>query len=156
MSTAAPQGADLGILLNLAFGAVKLGLHARLAAAGFDDLGPSFGYVLRVLDGESPSLADLARRLGITPQGAWKIVDTMIAKGYARRVGDARDRRITRLTLAPRGRRCLAEARRYYAAFERALGRRLGSGRVRVARGVLEAVVADAAGAGLELQARPF
>ena len=40
---------DFGVLLNLAFGSFKAGLHAELARAGFDDVGPSFGYVFRLL-----------------------------------------------------------------------------------------------------------
>lgn len=156
MSTALVEPLELGILLNLAFGAVKQRLHSHLAAAGFNDLGPSFGYVFRVLDDASPSLAEVASRLGITAQGALKIVGEMVAKGYVERVDDEQDGRIRRLRLTSRGNKALQEARKFYATYERALRRRLGGSRVAVARGVLEAIVAEGEAVGLERQARPF
>jgi DNA-binding MarR family transcriptional regulator len=156
MSTAPVEPLELGILLNLAFGAVKQRLHAHLAAAGFDDLGPTFGYIFRLLDGASPSLAVVAGRLGITAQGALKIVGEMVAKGYIERVDDEQDRRIRRLRLTGRGKRALQEARKFYATYERALRGRLGGSRVTVARGVLEAIVAEGEAVGLERRARPF
>jgi hypothetical protein len=58
--------------------------------------------------------------------------------------------------LSARGKRALAEAKRFHAAFERELGRRFGERRVAAARSVLEAMTADAAGQGLEMVARPF
>jgi DNA-binding MarR family transcriptional regulator len=143
---------DFGVLLNLAFGALKGRLHDQMREAGFDDLGPSFGYVFRLLDRDSPSLAELAAKLGMTPQGALKIVSDMTAKGYVDRADDASDARVRRLVLAPRGKRALAEARKFHAAFERELGRQLGERRVASARAVLEAMAAGAA----EQAARPF
>jgi DNA-binding MarR family transcriptional regulator len=143
---------DFGVLLNLAFGALKARLHDHMRAAGFDDLGPSFGYVFRLLDRDSPSLAELAATLGMTPQGALKIVSDMTAKGYVNRADDASDARVRRLVLAPRGKRALAEARKFHSRFERELGTQLGERRVASARAVLEAMAAE----GEEQEARPF
>jgi DNA-binding MarR family transcriptional regulator len=143
---------DFGVLLNLAFGALKGRLHDHMRAAGFDDLGPSFGYVFRLLDRESPSLAELAVTLGMTPQGALKIVSDMTAKGYVNRADDVADARVRRLVLAPRGQRALAEARKFHSRFERELGKQLGERRVASARGVLEAMAAE----GKEKEVRPF
>jgi DNA-binding MarR family transcriptional regulator len=153
--TIAPP-ADFGILLNLAFGALKHEMQSHMADAGFDDLGPSFGYVFRVLDQDAPSLAELAARLGITPQGALKIVAEMIDKGYVHRTDDRTDGRVKRLTLSARGKRALAEARRFHTMFERDLGKRHGAGRVATARSVLEAIIADGSRQGLEMHVRPF
>lgn len=147
---------DFGVLLNLAFGALKHEMQSHMADAGFDDLGASFGYVFRLVDQDSPSLAELAARLGITPQGALKIVAEMVEKGYMHRIGDGTDRRIKRLTLSARGKRALAEARRFHGMFERELGSRLGTRRVATARAVLEAIIADASAQGLEMYVRPF
>lgn len=154
-STLDPQ-IDFGVLLNLAFGALKHEMRAHMANAGFDDLGPSFGYVFRLVDQDSPSLAELAARLGMTPQGALKIVAEMIDKGYMHRIGDGADRRIKRLALSARGKRALAEARRFHGMFERELGSRMGKRRVATARAVLEAIIADASAQGLEMHLRPF
>ena len=147
---------DFGVLLNLAFGALKHEMQSHMADAGFGDLGPSFGYVFRLVDQDAPSLAELAARLGITPQGTLKIVAEMIDKGYMHRADDETDKRIRRLTLSPRGKRALAEARRFHGMFERDLGNRLGTRRVATARAVLEAIVADASAQGLEMHVRPF
>lgn len=156
VSRIADAQVDFGVLLNLAFGALKHQMQSHMTDAGFTDLGPSFGYVFRVLDRESPSLAELAERLGITSQGALKIVTEMIDKGYALRTDDRADGRVKRLTLSARGRRALAEARRFHGMFERDLGKRLGAQRVATARAVLEAITADASEQGLEMHLRPF
>jgi DNA-binding MarR family transcriptional regulator len=156
VSRTGDERTDFGVLLNLAFGALKQGMQSHMADAGFDDLGPSFGYVFRVLDGDSPSLAELAARLGITPQGALKIVAEMIEKGYVHRTDDRTDGRVKRLTLSARGKRALAEARRFHGMFERELGQRLGAQRVATARAVLEGIIVDASGQKLEMDVRPF
>lgn len=155
MSTTVDDPIDFGVLLNLAFGALKHELSAHMAAAGFDDLGTSFGYVFRIVDQDAPSLAELAARMGITPQGALKIVAEMIEKGYLRRVGDDVDKRIKRLMLSARGKRALAEARRFHAQYERSLATRLGERRVTMARAVLESMLREASAQGLEMHARP-
>jgi DNA-binding MarR family transcriptional regulator len=147
---------DLGILLTLALEALKRRLHAHLASSGFDDLGPAFGYVFRMLDGDSLSLVDVARRLGMTSQGALKIAAEMETKGYVQRTDDPDDGRVRRLTLAPRGIRALREARKFYRVYERELGEQVGARKVVAARAVLAAMVRDAESAGLERVARPF
>jgi DNA-binding MarR family transcriptional regulator len=135
---------DLGVLLTIAVGVFKDRLHAHLAAAGYDDLGPSFGFVFRSLAERELSLAELATMLGITPQGALKIVNEMVAKDYVERQDDADDRRVRRLVLTTRGRAALKEARRFHARAERALVAELGTTRVAGARAVLEALAAGA------------
>lgn len=133
---------DFGILLNLAFGAFKDQLHRHLARAGFDDVGPSFGYVFRLL-AESPlSLREVADRLEITPQGALKVVNEMVAKGYVERRDDAADGRVKRLSLTPRAARALGEARRFHRQFERDLAARIGVSQARATRAALADIVA--------------
>lgn len=133
---------DFGVLLNVAFGAFKDALHLHLANAGFDDLGGSFGYVLRTLNvhPEGMSLKDLAQALGVTSPGTQKIVDDMEAKGYVERSLDPQDTRIRRLTVATRGKALLEEARRFHARFEARLGHKLGKEAVEQTRAVLEAL----------------
>jgi DNA-binding MarR family transcriptional regulator len=114
---------DLGILLTLALDTFKRRLHDHLAEAGYDDLGPSFGFVFRSLADEPMSLAALAARLGVTSQGALKIATEMEQRGYIERQDD---RRVRRLVLTARGRAALREARRFHATVERELARSLG------------------------------
>jgi DNA-binding MarR family transcriptional regulator len=95
---------DFGVLLNLAFGAFKQELHAELARVGFDDVGPSFGYIFRLLARNKPSnLRDVAAALRITAPGALKVVNDMVEKGYVERQECPGDARQKLLTLTPRG-----------------------------------------------------
>ncbi|MBI3791092.1 MAG: MarR family transcriptional regulator [Gemmatimonadetes bacterium] len=145
MSTSPAGAPDFGILLNVAYGRFKGRLHAHLRARGFDDLGPSHGYVFRALADGPLLLARLAERMGISPQGALKVVQDMVAGGYVAREADPDDARAKRLSLTPRGRRALAEARRFHARFERELARAAGATAVRDTRRVLSAMAAMAA-----------
>lgn len=143
MSSAEPL--DFGVLLNVAFGSFKEALDADLASAGFDDIGASFGYVLRLLAVAPCNLSELAAQLGMSAPGALKVVDDMVAKGYVSRTVDADDRRVKRLELTERGRAALGRARAFHEKYEQALVQRLGARQVAAARKLLEAM-ADAHG----------
>jgi len=151
MSSARDRGTDFGILLHLAFARFKEALHAQMAKEGFDDLGTSFGFVFRALDGTALNLRGLAERLSISPQGALKIVDEMVAKKYVRRLADPDDKRATLLSLAPRGEKAIATAKRFHRCFEAELAERLGARRVADTRVVLAALAETATA-----DARPF
>jgi DNA-binding MarR family transcriptional regulator len=144
MSSAEPL--DFGVLLNVAFVSFKEALDADLAAAGFDDIGSSFGYVFRLLAQAPRNLSELAAQLGMSAPGALKVVDDMVAKGYVARSADADDRRVKRLELTDRGRAALSRARSFHENYEKALVQRLGMRQVAAARKLLEAVAAAHAG----------
>lgn len=69
-------------------------------------------------------MSALARALRLTPPTATCLVDRLAALRLVRRQSDPRDRRVVRLTLAPRGRRLMASfrvekrnsARRHFSA----------------------------------------
>jgi DNA-binding MarR family transcriptional regulator len=132
---------DFGILLNTAFGAFKDGLHEALAEAGFGDVGGSYGYVFRLLIKEPATLGEVAQHLGITPQGALKIVDDMVRKGYVVRHPCADDGRIKLLALTERGTLAVKCASRYHKRFEKALAGRIGAASAKAARTALEDIV---------------
>jgi hypothetical protein len=113
---------DLGIVLGLAYQAFVDRLRADLARQGFDDLGGAYGYVFRAL-AEQP----LSQR-------------EMVARRYVRRRPDPTDSRVKRLSLDQRGRAALAAARRFHAAFERALGKDVGAPAVRRLRQILDRI----------------
>ena len=135
---------DFGVLLNLAFGAFKRDLHAELARLGFDDVGPSFGYVFRLLAQEPANLRDLAEALHMTAPGALKIVNDMVDKGYVERHEHPVDARQKLLTLTARARRAMVAAHKFHVEFERSLAVRVGARQTSAARVALEAIVADA------------
>lgn len=153
MSTASSP--DFGILLNVAFGAFKTQLHARLAQAGFDDLGSSFGYVFRLLDAQPQSLSQVALALGITSQGALKVINDMVAKGYVERHDEPGDARVKRLALTARAKEAMAEAHRFHVQFERALAGQYGDSQLASMRVVLEGIFAGASAGGMT-HVRPF
>lgn len=153
MSTTIPT--DFGILLNVAFGAFKTQLHARLAQAGFDDLGSSFGYVFRLLDAQPQSLSQVASALGITSQGALKVINDMVAKGYVERHDEPGDARVKRLALTGRAKDAMAHAHGFHMQFERDLAAQFGASELAAMRLVLEGIFAGASAGGMA-QVRPF
>jgi DNA-binding MarR family transcriptional regulator len=139
MSTAT---VDFGVLLNIGFGVFKTALHAHLAHKGFEDIGSSFGYVFRLLDRAPGKLSTVAIALGITPQGALKVVNDMVAKGYVERHEDAADGRSKLLSLTPRARAAMSVAAKFHRRFEADLAARIGAEAAHAARLALEDIVA--------------
>ncbi|HEY0060647.1 MAG TPA: MarR family winged helix-turn-helix transcriptional regulator [Telluria sp.] len=146
---------DFGILLNVGFGVFKTELHKVMAQKGFDDLGSSFGYVFRMLRPQPLSLKQVAANLGITAQGALKVINDMEAKGYVERHDEPGDGRMKRLALTRRALAAMAEAQRFHMQFELDLAKKFGEKQVAGMRRILEALHADASAAGMA-QVRPF
>lgn len=147
---------DFGILLGLAYAAFVDELRAHLAASGFDGLSGSFGYVARALAEESLSLRELADRLGITSQGALKIVDDMEKNHYLERSPDPEDGRTKRLRLTKRGRAALTAARAFHAKFESDLARHGGARQAASLRAALTDLVQRRELGGAPVTLRPM
>jgi DNA-binding MarR family transcriptional regulator len=141
------QDHDFGILLGLAYQRFVDELGTHLSQAGFTGVGGSFGYVLRALAQQPLTTSQLAARLGITSQGAAKIVDDMVAAGYLERRPDPGDGRQKQLVLSQRGQALLAAARRFHRNFERDLAAELGPRRAGTLRAALSGIVERAPGA---------
>jgi DNA-binding MarR family transcriptional regulator len=129
------EATDLGVLMGLAYGAFVTELNAALADEGFPGLHRSFGYVARALAEREYTIKELAGLLGLTPQGAVKVVDELQADGFVERVADAADGRVRRVRLTARGREVLAHARAFHARYE---AERLAPGEAAAFRSVLE------------------
>ena len=146
---------DFGILLGLAYQGFVTRMHADLARRGFRDIGPTVGYVLRVLADEPINQRQLSQRLGITDQAIMKIIDDMARRGFVVRVVDPDDARARRLELGARGKALLRAARQFHARFERELAGELGAS-VATTRQVLEHIVAHAPGDAGKGRLRPM
>ena len=146
---------DFGILLGLAYQGFVEHLHADLAKHGFTNVGPTVGYVVRTIADGPLNQRQLAQQLGITDQGAQKIVDDLVRRRFVTRIADPDDRRARRLALGTRGTALLAAARRFHARFERELAAELGAPVVATRR-VLEHIVAAAPGAARRGRLRPM
>jgi len=136
-------GLDFGILLGLAYQQFVDALNARLREGGFTDLKPSFGYVIRAVDHEPLTATRLASRLHMTPQGAAKLIDELVDRGFIQRLPEQTDKRARRLVLAVRGEQLLTEARAFHQAFEQRFAQRHGLRRAAALRSALEALVAE-------------
>jgi DNA-binding MarR family transcriptional regulator len=135
---------DFGVLLGLAYEQFVSELHDRLGEAGFTGLRATFGFAFKVLQHESLTTSELAARMGITPQGAAKTVEEMVAEGYVTRVPDPADKRAMRLVLTDRCRSLLAVGHAFHTEFEQRLAGQLGGAKVAALREVLGAMVSRA------------
>ena len=143
---------DFAILLVAANRCLTDRLGAAVATVGGEAMRPSFGFVIRAVAAERPTVSRLAELLGVTKQAASRLADDMVSLGYLERFGDPQDRRRTRLELTPAGERIRARARQESEAMEAELRERLGDEAVGHLRTVLTEFV-ERHGGGEELAA---
>ncbi len=140
--TTPPASIDFGILLGLAYQAFVDELRGHLQNHGFEDINSAYGYVFRALSADALHLRQVAERLGMTDQGAAKIINEMEQRGYVERYPDLVDGRVKKLRLSARGLSALGLAREFHDAFERRFDASLGGTKIKVTRRTLEAMVA--------------
>jgi DNA-binding MarR family transcriptional regulator len=88
---------DLAILLVAANRCLNDRLVAAVRETGARDVRPAFGFVIRAVAAEEPTVGRLAELLGVSRQAASKLADDMVARGYLMRGDDPAERRRTRL-----------------------------------------------------------
>ena len=147
---------DFSVLLGLAYQSFVDELRTDLQARGYDDLGGAYGYVFRALQEDSLYLRQLAERLGMTVQGAAKIVNAMELGGYLERCPDPEDGRIKKLRLARRGRAALAAARKFHANYERRIAAVLGQKDAATLRRALTSLIAGDGADAAHARLRPL
>ena len=117
----------LGPMLRNAWVGYQRRLDAAMAAAGFGDRGFPDGRVLRICrDSAEATISDVGRELGITRQGAGKIVVGLRDRGYVsieRSPTSARDKTVT---LTPKAHEYLASQRAAVRKIDNQLRRSLG------------------------------
>lgn len=138
----------LGRALTIAVRALVDEMHERLARDGFDDLRPAFGYVLNAAVEASLSASDVAALLGMTKQGAAKLLTEMEQAGYVVRTESSNDARARPVALTEHGRRALAAAARAQREIEREWARLCTPGDMAALRRVLDAVIEHASSDG--------
>lgn len=147
---------DFGVLVGYAYQAFVSELHTHMADSGVPIFGPSFGYVMRALDREPLTASRIAENLGITAQGAAKVIDEMVALGYVERRPDPADKRAKLLHLSERGQELLALVRTFHADFEQRLTEQVGADQVAVVRSVLTHIIDSAPAPDLMKLFRPL
>ncbi|MEV6432405.1 MarR family transcriptional regulator [Nocardia sp. NPDC051463] len=147
---------DFGVMLGQAYQAFVSELHAHMAERGHRMLGASYGYVLRTLAENALTASQLGERLGITAQGAAKVVDEMVRHGYVERRPDPTDKRAKLLHLSDRGRDTLDAVREFHVEYERRLVARVGADQVATVRAVLGEIAGAAMDSGAARTFRPL
>ncbi|MGZ4610818.1 MAG: MarR family winged helix-turn-helix transcriptional regulator [Actinomycetes bacterium] len=108
----------LARLFAMAYRHLVVGLHERLAARGWQDVRPSYGYVLLACRDRPTTSGELASLLGVSKQAASKTVDGMVDAGLVRRGAAPEDSRAKLVALTARGRRLLATVEEIYVELE--------------------------------------
>ena len=133
----------LARLLSLAASAVVAQMHVLLAEEGFTGLRPAFGFAINAVQQGATSTSELARILGMTKQGAAKLVLNLSQQGYLSASPDPEDRRVQRLSLTGRGTSLLARAAAIQKRLEVDWARQVGASTASTARNALEQLAVD-------------
>jgi DNA-binding MarR family transcriptional regulator len=124
---APPRPASLGDALRRAWVGYQRRLDQEMAAAGFDRGFPD-GRVLRLCArSDEVTASQIGRELGITRQGAGKIVAGLRDQGYVTLGGSPGDAREKVVTLTPRAREYLAAQHTAARRIEQELRNRVGA-----------------------------
>jgi DNA-binding MarR family transcriptional regulator len=137
----------LARLFAIAYRQLIDGLHERLAARGWEDVRPAFGFVLLAARDQPTTSTALAALLGTTKQATSKLVANMETAGYVARSPGEQDGRTRLVTLTRRGRELLDAVEGIYAELESEWAEVVGDARIEDLRGTLARVVADPQGA---------
>jgi DNA-binding MarR family transcriptional regulator len=124
---ARPRVTPLGGALRRAWVGYQRLLDEEMAAAGFEDRGLPDGRVLRIC-ARSPdvTIAAIGRELGMTRQGAAKLVTSLRDRGYVTLDPSPASGREKRISLTPRAREYLTAHRAAARDIERRLRDQVG------------------------------
>src|SRR3954462_15506473 len=96
---------DLAILLAASYRALVDRLQEAMRDDDLAAMRPTYGFVIRAVDAEEPTVGRLAELLEVTKQAASRLADDMQKHGFLERVADPTARRRQRLRLTTKGRR---------------------------------------------------
>lgn len=136
-----PQEIDLATLAWLAGAAANEGLLRAVRGANHTKVRNAHGYVFQHLLVGPRTVGELAELLGVTQQGASKIVAELEELGYVERQPDETDKRVRRVVLTRRGAGIVERARAARAALEAKLLEQVGQTVINEARRALVALL---------------
>lgn len=131
----------LARLLSAATRIVVERMHADLAEAGHPGLRPAYGYAVFAVSRGDVTTSILAAELGMTKQGAAKLVATLEELGYLERRAHEHDARAQLLALTARGDDLLRASARAQDRLEREWERLVGKEEIQSLRATLEHVL---------------
>ena len=121
-----PPDQDLTLLFAALNAATSAAIVRRVADAGHPDLRPAHGYLFQHLVEGPARVGALADKLGMTAQGASKMIIELERLGYVERRGDPADGRNRIVALTARGHDGIAAGRAARAAITAELRAVLG------------------------------
>ena len=130
----------LARLFAIAYRQLITDLHAELARRGWTDVRPAYGFALLALREGPLSSGELAVLMGMTKQAASKLVEALVAAGYARRGESPGDARVRPIELTTRGRDLQATAEGIYRDLEGRWAALIGDDRLAALRADLISV----------------
>jgi len=128
----------LGALLRAPFEALLDHVFDRLGKAGFDDVRPAHGAVLRNIAREGTRITELAERARMTKQSMAELIEFMRERHYLELVPDPTDGRAKLARLTARGWKVHDTLVRSSREFEKDCARRMGRAKWRELRSLLE------------------
>lgn len=134
---------DLAILIAAGYRALTERLATAMDERGIEGMRPSFGFVIRAVAAEQPTITRLAELLDVTKQSASGLADEAERAGFIERVTVAGDRRSRYLRLTGKGKRVRATALATSERLERELAGELGPAGLAAMRAGLLALVAS-------------
>jgi DNA-binding MarR family transcriptional regulator len=128
----------LGALLRAPFEALLDHVFDRLGKAGFDDVRPAHGAVLRNIAREGTRITELAERARMTKQSMAELVEHLRERGYLELAPDPSDGRAKLARLTGRGWKVHGALVRSSREFEKDCARSMGKNKWRELRALLE------------------
>lgn len=126
----ARRSASVPRLLFNAYSVCRDYVLAELSGRGYPDVNMSHAVLLRQIDFLGTSLAELARRAGVSRQAMTKLARQLERLRYVRVESDAADRRIRVVRLTEHGLAMAAACIQAYEALERRFERVVGRSRI--------------------------
>lgn len=142
-------GTPLARLFAMAYRTLIDDLHQRLRDRGWQDVRPSFGFVLLAAREAPITAVDLAELMGVTKQAASKLAASMVDGGYLVQGADERDGRQRPFRLSVQGVRLLADVEAIYGELEAGWAEAIGERSLQRLRHDLTAAVKAAHGGNL-------
>ncbi|QNN51486.1 MarR family winged helix-turn-helix transcriptional regulator [Nocardioides mesophilus] len=128
-------------LLSMAVTVALESLHEQLAEAGHPTLRPAHGYALNAILNGHDTASAIAPVLGMTKQGAAKLLQALVDEGYVDAGPAAGDARRRPYVLTERGRSAIEASVRIQAELEAQWADVVGQRQLRTARLALEKAV---------------
>jgi len=138
------SGADLALLLLGSYRRLVDTVIAELAARGYEDVRPGHDFAMRAILSGADNASELGRRLAMTKQGAARIIETLLERGYIARETDPDDARRKRIQVTALGAEVMSTGEAIFEDQRRQWEQKLGQRELARLEEQLAEMVADA------------